>query len=196
MLAEAFGRKDYPLAARCRYRVAACLFARAYERADPGSARADARGARDGIVPFQTVFAPFAGAAKRLDHGKLEKRRVAVPEPFSPEKLHFSDTAEILAVEFSQPRPFRVFADIARKCLELAVAFHDPIMPIEGEEMQTVGAVFGGTPTVYGAGKSHASARSAGPCLLSRFRNLYAAEYGIGSRLLNYRVWGGICFSQ
>ena len=133
-LAEALGRQDDPPPPGEPQRMAAGLLARAHECRDPRTTRPDARGACHCGSPLFAPLGPLARAAERLNDGQLQQGRIAIAIPLAAKKLNFIDTLKIFAMRAAKPAPRRVLANIGNEGVELPVAFHDPIMPIVGED--------------------------------------------------------------
>lgn len=114
--------------------VAACLFERAHEGGDAGSAGSNARSGGNKGVPFRRTRLRRAVAFDRNENGEGEKVAVSVCEPFAAEKGDASNLAEEARVAAAEGGARRVFADIASEGGELAVAFDYPVVPFGLED--------------------------------------------------------------
>ena len=131
--AESFGRKNDPAAAREPQCVTTRLLAGAHESGNTRAARPEARSPRNRLTPLGPLFGPLARTAERLQDRQLQKRRVPIAIPLTPEKADLVYALEILAMALAKPAARRILTNIARKCRELILAFDDPVMPV-GEE--------------------------------------------------------------
>ena len=126
---KAFGREHDELSAGLGDRVAASFFERAHECREPSTAGADSRGGFDRGVPGVAVLGGCAVALEGRYDGHAQYRGVAVGKPSAAEKLHRLYALEKPRVGFSRPCARGVFANVAAKGGELALALHDPVMP-------------------------------------------------------------------
>lgn len=147
---KAFRREHDELSAGLGDRVAASLFERAHEGGEPCTAGADSRGGFDRGVPGVAVLGGCAVAFEGRYDGHAQYRGVAVGKPSAAEKLHRLYALEKPRVGFSRPCARGVFANVAAKGGELAVALHNPVMPGGGENLKAVAAAFGKTLALYG----------------------------------------------
>ena len=127
---ETFGREDNERAACLVDGVSAGFFAGAEESAHARAAGADSLRAGQGFAPLGAVFGPRAGAAERFQHRRLQQSGVAIGKPLASGEGELSGAGEKAAVFSAEPRPFRVFANVAGEGVELAVLHDDPVVPV------------------------------------------------------------------
>ena len=133
--AESFGREDDEASASLGDCVAAFFFAWAHESADAGAAGSDALCRRGERPPFARVGNELARTLERRYYRKVEKRRVAVGEPFAPAELDGSDATKEALVFLAKISARRVFFDVLPEGGKLALLLDDPIVPIWGEDV-------------------------------------------------------------
>ena len=131
---EAFGREHDEPSAGLGDCVAACLFERAHEGREACAAGSDPRGGFERGVPGVAAFGCCAVAFEGRYHRQAQYLGVSVGEPSAAKELDGLDTPKELRVGLSRPGAGGVFANVAAKGGELAVALHDPIMPCGGED--------------------------------------------------------------
>lgn len=127
--AESFGREDDETSAGFGDGVAAFFFAWAHEGSDSRASRPDAVRRRGERTPFARVFYKLARTFERRYYRKVEKRRVAVGEPFAPAELDGRYTTKEVLVFLAEVGADRIFFYIAPERGELAAFFDNPVVP-------------------------------------------------------------------
>ena len=181
--AESFGREDDEASASFGDCVAAFLFACAHESADAGAAGSDAGGRRGESPPFARVGNELARTLERRYYRKVEKRRVAVGEPFASAELDGRDSAEKAFVFLAEISARRVLFDVLPEGSELALLLDDPIVPRFFKDVRRSGA---GAPLrrTRRVLRKAASAAQFPVCSSKRFRKL-AHQYAERHRLFH-----------
>ena len=131
--AEAFWRENYPLSATFGDGVPASLFERAHEGRDSRAAWSNSRSSGNGIFPLRRTLRGRSMAFNRHEHWKRKERVVSVCEPFATKEADAANRPEELCVAAAKGGPLGVFANVAAKGGELAIALDDPIVPRGGE---------------------------------------------------------------
>lgn len=181
--AESFGREDDEISASLGDCVAAFFFAWAHEGSDACASRPDALRRRGERSPFARVGNELARAFERRYYGKIEKRSIAVGEPFAPAELDGRDSAEKAFVFLAEMGADRVFFDVAPERGELAAFFDDPVVPRFFKDVRRSGADAPLRRTRRVLRKA-ASAAQFPVCGSKRFRKL-AHQYAERHRLFN-----------
>lgn len=181
--AESFGREDDEASAGLGDCVAAFFFAWAHEGSDSRASRPDAVRRRGERSPFARVGNELARTFERRYYRKVEKRRVAVGEPFAPAELDGRYTTKESLVFLAEIGALRVFFYIAPERGELAAFFNNPVVPRFFEDFRRSGA---GTPLsrTWRVLRKAASAAQFPVCCSKRFRKL-AHQYAERHRLFN-----------
>lgn len=126
---KAFGREHDEFSACLGDRVAASFFERAHEGGEPCAAGTDSRCGFERGVPSVAALGGGAVSFEGRYDGQAQYFGVAVGEPLAAEKLDRLDALKEAGVGIARPGAGGVFANVAAKSGELAVAFHDPVMP-------------------------------------------------------------------
>ena len=126
---KAFWREHDEFSAGLGDRVAASLFERAHEGGEPCAAGADSRGGFERGVPSVAALGGGAVSLEGRYDGQAQYFGVAVGEPLAAEKLDRLDALKEAGVGLARPGAGGVFANVAAKGGELAVALDDPVMP-------------------------------------------------------------------
>ena len=181
--AESFGREDDEASASFGDCVAAFLFACAHKGSDARTSRPDALCRRGESPPFARVGNELARTLERRYYRKVEKRRVAVGEPFAPAELDGRDSAEKAFVFLAEISALRVFFDVAPEGSELAALFDNPVVPRFFKDVRRSGA---GAPLrrTRRVLRKAASAAQFPVCSSKRFRKL-AHQYAERHRLFH-----------
>ena len=177
--AESIGREDDEASAGLGDCIAAFLFAGTHEGSDACASRTDALRRRGERPPFVRVRVELARTFERRYYRKVEKRRVAVGEPFALAELDGRYTIKEALVFLAEISALRVFFDVAPERGELAAFFDNPVVPRFFKDVRRSGA--GAPRRVL---RKAASAAQFPVCSSKRFRKL-AHQYAESNRLFN-----------
>ena len=182
--AESFRREDDEISAGLGDGVAAFLFAGTHEGSDACASRTDALRRRGERPPFVRVRVELARTFERRYYRKVEKRRVAVGEPFALAELDGRYTIKEALVFLAEISALRVFFDVAPERGELAAFFDNPVVPRFFKDVRRSGA---GAPLsrTWRVLRIAASAAQFPVCGSERFRKL-AHQYAESNRLFHF----------
>lgn len=182
--AESFGREDDEASAGFGDCVAAFFFAGAHEGSDSRASWPNTFCGGDKRSPFARVRDKFARTLERRYYRKVEKRRVAVGEPFAPAELDGRYATKEALVFLAEMGANRIFFYIAPECGELSAFFDDPVVPRFFKDVRRGGA---GAPLsrTWWVLRIAASAAQFPVCSSKRFRKL-AHQYAERHRLFNF----------
>ena len=143
IVAKTFRAEEDKAAARFEDLVSAGFFAWTHKCGDAGTARAEAFGLQEGMLPFGAVFLPTARTLEGIQDGMFEEGCISIGIPLVSKKGDFSHVLEEAWVCHSEVAAFGIFADVTSEGGELFGLFDDPVMPGFDEERFGEGGVCG-----------------------------------------------------